>query len=72
MVLPRWRCTDDVSDAAQEGKCLAGQYCPVGSTSPTPCDGGKYCHRERLGVPTADCIAGWCRIYQRIYAPNPF
>lgn len=46
------------TDAAQGGKCLKGQYCPIGSEEPIPCPPGKYCHRERLDSPTADCTQG--------------
>ena len=41
------------------GMCKAGTYCPPGTSSPVPCDPGKYCQTDELAAITNDCQAGY-------------
>ncbi|GCC23266.1 hypothetical protein chiPu_0001660 [Chiloscyllium punctatum] len=41
------------------GLCPVGYYCPTGSSTPLPCDGGKYCSNPGLSIPTDGCFAGY-------------
>lgn len=47
--------------AAQGDVCPAGTYCPVGSGSPTPCDGGYYCDNKKTTLldTSKKCAAGY-------------
>jgi len=46
------------TSASQGGFCDAGEYCPGGSSAPLPCDGGYFCVRQRLALPTGPCQQG--------------
>ncbi|KAH3841624.1 hypothetical protein DPMN_115097 [Dreissena polymorpha] len=41
------------------GKCLAGTFCPNGSSIPTQCTGGYYCETDELLAVTGPCLAGY-------------
>ena len=41
------------------GLCPSGFYCPEGSGSPLPCDGGTYCEHPGLSLPTDNCTEGY-------------
>ena len=42
----------------QGGACDLGEYCPGGSDAPIPCDGGYFCDRVKLALPTGPCQQG--------------
>lgn len=39
--------------------CEPGEYCPLGSTSPTECDAGSYCVAYGLSAVSGTCTAGF-------------
>lgn len=39
--------------------CVNGEYCPQGSSTPTPCTAGKYCKDYASGITTAMCEGGY-------------
>eukprot|EP01135_Chromosphaera_perkinsii_P005913 Nk52_evm8s371 gene=Nk52_evmTU8s371 len=51
--------TTSASPAVDGGKCVASQYCPVGSTAPLSCSAGSFCKSEGLAAPEGDCTAGY-------------
>ena len=58
-----WYCTLG-SDLAQPsdpegGYCIAGEYCPLGSSEPLACDPGQYCDVDRMSAPRGPCDAGY-------------
>ena len=58
-----WYCTGGAvqpmpTDPSQGGACQPGEYCPGGSPAPTSCDGGYFCGRSRLALPTGPCQQG--------------
>eukprot|EP00466_Bigelowiella_natans_P015235 jgi/Bigna1/85198/estExt_fgenesh1_pg.C_20409 len=46
-------------NANNGGICPKGSYCPLGSTNPTPCDGGRYCLIDGLTTFTGSCTEGF-------------
>ena len=60
---PGWYCTLGSALAQptspEGGKCVAGQYCPHGSSTPLGCDPGKYCDIDMMDSPKGDCAAGY-------------
>ena len=58
-----WYCSGGAvqpmpTDISQGGACDLGEYCPGGSDTPIPCDGGMFCSRARLALPTGPCQQG--------------
>lgn len=58
-----WYCSGGAvqpmpTTASQGGACGVGEYCPGGSSAPIPCDGGYFCNRHRLALPTGPCQQG--------------
>ena len=51
------------------GACKAGEICPLGSGSPLPCPGGRYCNNTS-GVITGVCTAGYYCIKVILYAAS--
>lgn len=41
------------------GKCLAGTFCPNGSSTPTACTGGYYCDMDELSAVSGPCTTGY-------------
>ncbi|XP_070551431.1 multiple epidermal growth factor-like domains protein 6 [Ptychodera flava] len=40
------------------GQCEPGEFCPIGSSEPTPCLPGHYCEQSGLANVTGECDAG--------------
>ena len=62
-----WYCSGRATQAMptdpnEGGKCLKGEYCPVGSPAAIDCPGGMYCASERLESPTDNCTQGGSKI----------
>ena len=57
------------NEAGVGGICVAGQNCPLGTSNPVMCPGGRYCI-DTSGAITGKCRAGfYCR--QGASSPNP-
>lgn len=41
------------------GACVAGEYCPIGSSAPIACDPGYYCHRPMMNETGGLCAPGY-------------
>jgi hypothetical protein len=41
-------------------KCVAGTYCPIGSTGPTTCPTGTYCPSIQMSAPTNCSTGNYC------------
>ena len=39
--------------------CVAGTYCPVGTSYPIDCPRGQYCGMSALELPSGDCHEGY-------------
>lgn len=48
----------DPNNPATGGRCLAGSYCPEGSSAPIDCDGGMYCNSDYMIAPAGNCTVG--------------
>lgn len=46
-------------DEPQGSFCVAGEYCPLGSSAPTACDPGSYCHRAMMNETGGLCAPGY-------------
>ncbi|XP_062603182.1 uncharacterized protein LOC134264959 [Saccostrea cucullata] len=60
---PGWFCTLQSylaqPSAPEGGMCVAGQYCPRGSSAPTGCDPGQYCDSNMMSAPRGNCSSGY-------------
>ncbi|XP_070551141.1 neurogenic locus notch homolog protein 1-like [Ptychodera flava] len=58
-----WFCSGGANEthpsAPYGGYCVAGEYCPRGSSAPLLCDPGQYCDVDRMASPRGDCSAGY-------------
>ncbi len=52
-------CWFQPTDPVLGGECQVGQFCPGGSSEPTPCTEGWYCDSAGLDTPVGLCDAGW-------------
>ena len=52
------------------GHCLAGTYCPMGSSAPVACDPGYYCASDHLSNTSGLCDGGYYCYASNVY-PNP-
>lgn len=66
------RAEDDspADNSGYGGHCLAGTYCPMGSSAPVECDGGNYCASDYLNETSGLCDAGFYCHASNVY-PNP-
>ncbi|XP_070552128.1 fibrillin-2-like [Ptychodera flava] len=72
---PGWFCKNGSEfaqpvDPEQGGQCMAGEYCPAGSSLPLDCTPGMYCGSNQLSEPTDNCSAGYYCISTAVVA-NP-
>lgn len=60
---PGWFCLTQSTAAqpavaAEGGVCVAGKFCPKGSSKQIPCTPGMYCNNNELAEPVGNCSAG--------------
>ncbi|KAI8480901.1 hypothetical protein Bbelb_413740, partial [Branchiostoma belcheri] len=56
---PLYDCVCPDNAMTTGGLCGPGYYCPYGSPTALPCDGGMYCETPGLTAPTGPCHAGF-------------